>query len=222
MNKNIYKLKKIGLGKFTLSFLSFCLFLLLFLYANINMTPKSISVSGYYRNDGTYVRSYNRRPPGAVLNDRPFEALKTIASFGSITSGVYLYILFRRYNNSHAIDFLKKDIIWVEDYPPQDFTLISVPEYSAVPRKCWTCDVCKNKIYPGSIYFYYAKNSKSNRHHICNGCRDHLSILYRVNMDKKNNYVREVKIIRKKRANQLAIEYRREFGEELNDPENYL
>jgi len=38
-----------------------------------HITPASVSVSGYYRNDGTYVHGYNRRPPGSVNRDSPYE-----------------------------------------------------------------------------------------------------------------------------------------------------
>ena len=37
------------------------------------LTPTSVSVSGYYRSDGTYIHPYNRRPPNSVEHDKPFE-----------------------------------------------------------------------------------------------------------------------------------------------------
>ena len=37
------------------------------------LTPNSVSVSGYYRRDGSYVSSYSRRPPGTVNKDKPIE-----------------------------------------------------------------------------------------------------------------------------------------------------
>ncbi len=43
------------------------------LTAKYESTPKSVSVSGYYRSDGTYVHPYHRRPPGAAQYDAPFE-----------------------------------------------------------------------------------------------------------------------------------------------------
>lgn len=37
------------------------------------LTPSSVSVSGYTRQDGTYVNPYHRRPPGGAIHDRPYE-----------------------------------------------------------------------------------------------------------------------------------------------------
>jgi hypothetical protein len=41
--------------------------------AKTHLTPASVSVSGYTRRDGTYVRPYIRRPPGGAIHDRPYE-----------------------------------------------------------------------------------------------------------------------------------------------------
>ena len=41
--------------------------------AGKHLTPYSVSVRGYYRSDGTYVRPHNRRPPGSVIHDAPYE-----------------------------------------------------------------------------------------------------------------------------------------------------
>lgn len=49
-------------------------------FARTNMTPPSVSVSGYTRRDGTYVHGYNRRPPGSVSHDSPFVMIQ-LASF---------------------------------------------------------------------------------------------------------------------------------------------
>ena len=41
--------------------------------AKANLTPYSVHVEGYYRSDGTFVHPHNRRPPGSVDHDLPFE-----------------------------------------------------------------------------------------------------------------------------------------------------
>lgn len=41
--------------------------------AGKHLTPYSVNVRGYYRSDGTYVRPHNRRPPGSVKHDAPYE-----------------------------------------------------------------------------------------------------------------------------------------------------
>ena len=38
------------------------------------LTPASVSVSGYYKRDGTYINPYKRRPPNSVNHDNPYEA----------------------------------------------------------------------------------------------------------------------------------------------------
>ncbi len=44
-----------------------------FLAARSAMTPASVHVRGYTRQDGTHVNSYNRRPPGSKAKDAPYE-----------------------------------------------------------------------------------------------------------------------------------------------------
>lgn len=44
-----------------------------YIEAGTHLTPYSVSVSGYYRKDGTYVGPYNRRPPGSVNKDAPWK-----------------------------------------------------------------------------------------------------------------------------------------------------
>jgi hypothetical protein len=50
--------------------------------AGRHLTPASVSVSGYYRRDGTYVGSYNRRPPGGVAHDAPYERKRSLCQGG--------------------------------------------------------------------------------------------------------------------------------------------
>lgn len=40
--------------------------------AKEHLTPYSVSVSGYYRSDGTYIKPYKRRPKGGVAHDKPY------------------------------------------------------------------------------------------------------------------------------------------------------
>lgn len=40
--------------------------------ARKHLTPYSVSVRGYYRSNGTYVRPHSRRPPGSVAHDAPY------------------------------------------------------------------------------------------------------------------------------------------------------
>ena len=53
------------------------------------LTPHSVSVRGYYRSDGTYVNSYNRRPPGSVKHDKPYETIRFITLLIMLPSGLF-------------------------------------------------------------------------------------------------------------------------------------
>src|SRR5947207_15081085 len=68
-------LPMLGLATF-----GFCL--TLYLEAGRHLTPASVSVSGYYRRDGTYVRPYHRRPPGSVAHDAPYESKRSLCELG--------------------------------------------------------------------------------------------------------------------------------------------
>lgn len=61
------------------------------------LTPASVSVRGYYRQDGTYVMPYTRRPPGGVQHDAPYENTRSFTLLLMFGSGVgtvlYIYHL---------------------------------------------------------------------------------------------------------------------------------
>lgn len=50
--------------------------------AGKHLTLYSVSVRGYYRNDGTYVRPHSRRPPGSVAHDAPYLAKRSRLFWG--------------------------------------------------------------------------------------------------------------------------------------------
>jgi len=60
--------------------------------AGRHLTPASVSVSGYYRRDGTYVRPYHRRPPGGVAHDAPYERTRSYCQ-GGMCLGVAISLL---------------------------------------------------------------------------------------------------------------------------------
>src|SRR4051812_22214616 len=55
--------------------------------AETHLTPASVSVSGYTKRDGTYIRPYNRRPPGGAIHDRPYEDLMSLYSILMLVGG---------------------------------------------------------------------------------------------------------------------------------------
>lgn len=59
--------------------------------AGTHLTPYSVSVSGYYRKDGSYVRPHKRRPPGSVEKDAPWKRERFLMGtlfLGSIALGL--------------------------------------------------------------------------------------------------------------------------------------
>ena len=52
--------------------------------AGTHLTPYSVSVRGYYRKDGTYVRPHSRRPPGSVAHDAPYQAKRSGLFWGMV------------------------------------------------------------------------------------------------------------------------------------------
>jgi len=79
---------------FWFSLLALLLSVAVFIGAGTQMTPASVSVSGYTRSDGTRVRSHSRRPPGSKKHDAPWEALRLVGFFGIAVSGICTFVGF--------------------------------------------------------------------------------------------------------------------------------
>jgi hypothetical protein len=71
------------------------------------MTPKSVHVSGYTRKDGTHVRAYNRRPPGSVAHDEPYEMLIQFLSVGIIAGIILAAFSIREIKETHTDKYSK-------------------------------------------------------------------------------------------------------------------
>lgn len=147
------------------------------------LTPKSVSVRGYTRDDGTYVNSYNRRPPGSVIRDKPIEReisrLKTtrnityILSFISIIGFLYFIIFEISIFNKKINDKIHLEILSKIEF---DFNeLLNKPSH-LVNRKIsrfqhsgyYSCFTCKNTI--NSNDFYYSNLSVRKTTRICLKC----------------------------------------------------
>lgn len=62
-----------------------------YIEAGSKLTPYSVSVSGYQRKDGTYVRPHNRRPPRSVKRDAPWKGKRFLMGtlfLGSVALGL--------------------------------------------------------------------------------------------------------------------------------------
>jgi hypothetical protein len=78
-------------------------------FSNANITPSSVSVSGYTRRDGTPVSGHNRRPAGSKSHDKPFEWLRGLCVVVMIGSGVWIWFARQR------IDALKSRLRRLSD-----------------------------------------------------------------------------------------------------------
>jgi hypothetical protein len=137
----------------------------LFLFAQGNLTPSSVSVSGYTRADGTRVASYYRRPPGSVAHDRPYQALNLVAILGIGIGGFFTGRPIRRFFVAppEALVPIPKNS------PPRPSLPIRIPNlpHSAKARKNWKCLGCEKTIASGDVYHYSAVDV---RQRFCGSC----------------------------------------------------
>jgi hypothetical protein len=88
-----WKYKSLLLIPVWVSFFALCLST--YAEAGKHLTPYSVEVSGYTRRDGTYVRPYQRRPPGGAQHDKPYEEKRTLCFLGMVISFVFIIIHLR-------------------------------------------------------------------------------------------------------------------------------
>ncbi len=151
--------------------------------AGKHLTPYSVSVSGYYRKDGTYVRPHNRRPPGSVEHDAPYLATRrrlfwgitglVLLSFGS-AGGVVIFSIkeiknrkfyFHEYIQSYIISKIKMDVSDLVDKPKHVINrLISRHDTT----KMYYCISCKRLINRNE--FHYSSLAVRNPSKKCIDC----------------------------------------------------
>jgi hypothetical protein len=142
------------------------------LSAHYKPTPKSVSVSGYHRSDGTYIHPYHRRPSGAAQHDAPYEAAaqnkRMGGGFVSLIGGIVVAIVLVRFFATPDWDLLP-DLKYTSHLPPKprDF---EVPSFTARARAFWVCCRCSQTITPGDAYYYAHVGRK-----YCLHCRNRLS-----------------------------------------------
>ena len=155
--------------------------------AGSHLTPYSVSVRGYYRNDGTYVRSHYRRPPGSVAHDRPYERKRSnmvilflfIVIIGSGSVVVYVRKsmfeveeLKTKINNEkqrikseqkkeHLLTILSKINFPVED-------LKKLPQHLYISPTLHQCKFCGKSIFSGD--FIIAFRAIKYYHIVCADC----------------------------------------------------
>lgn len=211
-----YKGKYGGLfTKIPITFLAFVFSILLFLYAGDNITPSSVSVKGYYRSDGTYVSSYNRRPPGSVDKDAPYVALRWISFLAIISLSFLIFFQIK-----HILKLPEELIPPLPIFIPQPENLLPIPDIpnkKSKSKKIWFCKECNAIIDTSSYYWYYKKlinGYYSDRIRFCELCKIELE------KEKRDNQQRNIVLQQKieeyeSKINELKINYFiRKFGEQ--------
>lgn len=166
-----YKLGRARLaGLLTVLPVTICFFVLalnLYLFAKSEITSSSVSVSGYYRSDGTYVHSYHRRPPGSREHDRPYETLaffSLAAILGSIVIGGITVYRYHKVPDKDLLPYV--DVGFTR--PPE----VKVPHKLSYARKHWVCGKCRHKMYKSEQYHYYESEHGrfTTRYRFCEDC----------------------------------------------------
>lgn len=175
--------------------------------AGKHLTPYSVSVSGYYRSDGVYVSSYNRRPPGSVKHDEPYESKRTYMSVlfivcligggGSILA--YASMSFSEIERQRKIiedienkkreedrQFLINDTLKIIDY---DFSELSVVPKYLKKGKSLKCKFCKRGISMNDFYVSFI--AVSNKHYVCMNCVSNRVSIGR--NESRSKYINEIK-----------------------------
>jgi len=220
MTKMQYKIKKIGLGKLLSPFLGLLVCFFFVFSSARHLTPYSVSVSGYTRSDGTYVRGYNRRPPGGARHDSPYEIVIKFSVIGGIILSIYGYDLIKKFHNMDVISEFKKEIKYNDDYPQKNFYFLDIPMKSSVPKKNWKCQLCHESIQAGSQYFYYAKERSSIRSRFCANCVKKMISDNLHNKEKEKIFLARCREVDKLRETQFREEFYLTFKVTIDNWEN--
>lgn len=166
------------LSELPLGALIFTLGVGIFAVAESGLTPYSVSVSGYVRQDGTEVGSYSRRPPGSRQHDEPIEYARILGFALIAWGGFRIARVLYRFGfkpDYELLPPLDKDAIaraiqgsGLPERPPT----VRVPNRIANARKVWLCSRCQQPIERGARYWYYeAARYHATRYRFCSRCR---------------------------------------------------
>lgn len=132
-----------------------------------NVTPASVSVSGYTRSNGVKVSSYSRRTLGAVSHDAPYTFVGFLGFlvFCAGSTGC-IYVIYR-YKKVNDFDLLPSIEVELPAIPRQQIT---VPNKNVRARDAWKCLRCGDKINSGDYYWLYEIKYKG-RYRYCADCK---------------------------------------------------
>ena len=145
--------------------------------ARKNLTSRSVSVRGYYRNDETYVQSYTRRPPGGAKHDSPFEVRISkyilLAIVGIGVSGIGFVLFFSITSQSLTKEFMQRGIDKIKfkvDLPRKPYNLINMNISVHGFYKNYRCDQCDRLI--SNAEFHVSDRKKRRPKKWCLECAE--------------------------------------------------
>lgn len=136
--------------------------LLLLLHGCGMITPKSVPVSSYYRSDGTYVGSYERRPPNSSGHDYPYETEWKFGLFLSLIGGWALRSMRHSRRSTPPQVYISA--------PKSEPIILMVPTLYDHPEAGTRCSDCTNALIGTENAFYHLLEGE--RVFICTECRD--------------------------------------------------
>jgi len=151
-----------------------------YIEAGQHLTPYSVHVRGYYRSDGTYVSSYQRRPPGGVTHDKPYKSTRSLCTIVFILSvcvgGSSIYLFVKDKNVEIIENFRKEIYLKVKEelnfqinLPDKPKNLINrrISKYPNI-YKTYRCLICKRPIEYGEFHYSDLKHKNPNK--VCLDC----------------------------------------------------
>lgn len=158
-----------------------------YIEAGTHLTKASVSVRGYYRKDGTYIRSYHRRPPGGVIHDEPYESKRSMMEFLFFISlvggcGSIIYYIGMSKDDVNKIirenekeqerkrmENKKGQVIKILSSINFDYrTLRKFPFGLSVNGVSANCKFCHCNLY--NEHYYISYNAIKYTHYICANC----------------------------------------------------
>jgi hypothetical protein len=137
-------------------------------WASGNITPSSVSVRGYYRSDGTYVRSHSRRPPGSRSHDAPYETVSLISLVVAIVGTVGAIRPTLRTIRALPEELLPPRSGVTDRLIPPD-----VPSREAISKKPWQCVRCQSSFRARTKYHFHEVRTRDgyrDRRKYCDSC----------------------------------------------------
>lgn len=198
------------------------------------LTPYSVSVSGYVRNDGTIVQSYKRRPPGSVINDKPFEEridvlndrIMIIYSLFFISIIVFLYYLFKelRLLDKNFEKYIHSEItlkinLNLSDLYIKPTHLINRNISRHTTSKIYNCVYCKKTIEYNE--FHHSSLAKTKPQKTCKNCMLKMQLKFRDELFYIDKFESKLQLFVNEYENILLINFKG-YKVDKNKIENYF